>query len=462
MNRLFGAGLVSLSLSLPAQVPAAPTAEGKVVATPSAALAFFNVASLAQAWRRGMNEELRNPRGLQCYELRVAAQGEDGALGWTTADSMRFPQAARLLAYFVPREGGAGLPSFCVRSDGAWAMTENGADTASRGGREIEPMDVLGEGGKGTLFDFPRTPTRGRDGNLWLPGELVRTTTVRLQVVDETGAAMGGVWVETIPAEGEFALAAPIPAGQSRTLFEGDGTLVGLPASGLGLQVTIERTVMQVRSSAVQRTGATLRITVDRGSLSSARRRANESAAIATLKNICSAQAQCQASGVIDVNGNGAGEYGTFAELSGRVTLRGGDKAMSPPVLSSVFGNVKEGVVTRSGYCFRMFLPGKDAVAIGELAKGGPDEKAIDAGKAETMWCAYAWPLETGASGQRVFFVNQSGDVLACPNADGRYSGQDKRPEAKAAYQADGKGLMSEALAANTNGGDGQHWVVVN
>ena len=49
--------------------------------------------------------------------------------------------------------------------------------------------------------------------------------------------------------------------------------------------------------------------------LLSARLNANESAAIATLKNISSAQSQCQASAVIDANGNGAGEYGFFGEL---------------------------------------------------------------------------------------------------------------------------------------------------
>jgi hypothetical protein len=46
----------------------------------------------------------------------------------------------------------------------------------------------------------------------------------------------------------------------------------------------------------------------------------NEMAAIASLKNISSAQAQCQASGVIDSNNNGQGEYGFFAELAGRST----------------------------------------------------------------------------------------------------------------------------------------------
>ena len=57
--------------------------------------------------------------------------------------------------------------------------------------------------------------------------------------------------------------------------------------------------------------------------LLSARLNANESAAIATLKNISSGQSQCQASGVIDTNSNGSGEYGYFGELSGRTKGKG-------------------------------------------------------------------------------------------------------------------------------------------
>ena len=106
----------------------------------------------------------------------------------------------------------------------------------------------------------------------------------------------------------------------------------------------------------------------------SARLNANESAAIATLKNISSAQAQCQASGAIDANNNGAGEYGYFAELSGGVGVRdsGGSAStdrLSPPVLSGAFANVSTqsgitgGAVSRSGYIFQMYLPSSTVAA---------------------------------------------------------------------------------------------------
>ena len=106
--------------------------------------------------------------------------------------------------------------------------------------------------------------------------------------------------------------------------------------------------------------------------LLSARLNANESAAIATLKNISSAQAQCQASGIIDANGNGAGEYAYFGELSGGVAVRNneagglGTELISPPYLSAAFNNVVASRVQRSGYVFQVFLPDAAAAATAE------------------------------------------------------------------------------------------------
>src|SRR5262245_65358585 len=51
--------------------------------------------------------------------------------------------------------------------------------------------------------------------------------------------------------------------------------------------------------------------------LLSARVSANETAAIATLRSISSAQAQVQASSAIDVDTDGAGEYGSFGDRAG-------------------------------------------------------------------------------------------------------------------------------------------------
>jgi hypothetical protein len=98
---------------------------------------------------------------------------------------------------------------------------------------------------------------------------------------------------------------------------------------------------------------------------SKARSRANEIAAIATLRNITSAQAQFQACAKADANQNGTGEYGTFGELSGAVEVRGGAK-LNPPVLSTIFRKVDGGIVTRSGYHYRIFLCDAQGNAVGE------------------------------------------------------------------------------------------------
>jgi prepilin-type N-terminal cleavage/methylation domain-containing protein len=197
--------------------------------------------------------------------------------------------------------------------------------------------------------------------------------------------------------------------------------------------------------------------------LLSARLNANESAAIATLKNISSGQSQCQASGIIDTNNNGQGEYGFFGELSGRVAIRGGTQSISPPVLSTAFGNVAASRVARSGYLFQMFLPNTTAAGIAEDATGGDtaNDNGVDAGQAEVLWCCYAWPQVQGNSGKRSFFVNQSGDVLATNGATLAYNGATTVPAFSAAFSATASAAMSAPVAANTTAQDGNTWVVV-
>ena len=142
------------------------------------------------------------------------------------------------------------------------------------------------------------------------------------------------------------------------------------------------------------------------------------------MKNISSGQSQCQASGVIDVNANGQGEYGFFGELSGRTVIRGSTQSITPPVLSAAFGNVAAARVSRSGYIFQMFLPDAAAAGIAETATGGDagNSQGVDAGQAEVLWCCYAWPATAGNSCNRTFFINQTGDVLATNGATVRYS----------------------------------------
>jgi type IV pilus assembly protein PilA len=198
--------------------------------------------------------------------------------------------------------------------------------------------------------------------------------------------------------------------------------------------------------------------------LLSARLNANESAAIATLKNISSAQAQIQASGVIDVNNNGAGEYGFFGELSGAVITRGGTAKVSPPVLSNAFGNIANSQVVRSGYIFQMFLPDATNAGIAENATGGDPTNAagVTATQAEVLWCAYAWPSAFGNSGKRAFFINQGGDVLSSKNVITAYNGTTTMPTFSAAFLGTTSGTLECSVSANSVGVDGERWTVVN
>ncbi len=203
--------------------------------------------------------------------------------------------------------------------------------------------------------------------------------------------------------------------------------------------------------------------------LMGARINANESAAIATLKNLTSAQAQLQASGVIDGNNNGAGEYGYFQELSGTRNVKTGTLAsvtvgtnrVSPALLSGAFGKVDaNGRVLRSGYYFQMYLPGANGSWLAEASTTAAYPQ-VDASLAEVLWACYAWPSSYGNSGKRAFFVNQAGDILQTKNATTKYSGTTNVPAATAVLLP-GKTSMNHSVAVNTTAVDGSVWTVVN
>lgn len=148
--------------------------------------------------------------------------------------------------------------------------------------------------------------------------------------------------------------------------------------------------------------------------LLAARLSANETAAAATLRNVVSSQAQFQQSAKADGDNDGTGEYGGFLEMSGaqqgRMTA-----VLTPPVLGAAFQTLNAtGAVTRSGYFFQMYLPGANGVGVAETqGTGYTTSSAIEEDLAETTWCCYAWPTNFNQSGNRTFFTNQVGDVLA-------------------------------------------------
>jgi prepilin-type N-terminal cleavage/methylation domain-containing protein len=211
--------------------------------------------------------------------------------------------------------------------------------------------------------------------------------------------------------------------------------------------------------------------------LMAARLSANESAAISTLRSLSSAQAQAQSSGAIDSDGDGAGEYGYFGELSGaqpcRVSAAGvpaagvvGTDELNPPVLSSAFGNVQARQVSRSGYIFQTYLPaatvGGVTGSVTEDLTGGKNGAPFpDANNGETMWCCYAWPVTASQSGNRVFFINQEGDLLQTQNRGAApYTGTAGGPPFDAVYS--GAGDMASPLGVNGLAAtDGNTWTAV-
>ena len=189
--------------------------------------------------------------------------------------------------------------------------------------------------------------------------------------------------------------------------------------------------------------------------LLSARLNSNETAAIGTLRNIISAQAQFQATGRADENGNGVGEYGYLGELSAGVGVRGG-AAVKPPVLSSGFKIVSAlGVVSRNGYLYILALPDVNGDGIAQQ-----DVNLVDADLAETTWACYAWPQTHSTSGNRTFFVNQAGDIIATDDAS--YSGPAAAGapfDAGSAFRGGGAATgITGIVATGVVGRDGNVW----
>ena len=193
-----------------------------------------------------------------------------------------------------------------------------------------------------------------------------------------------------------------------------------------------------------------------------ARINANESMAIAMLKNISSAQSQMQASGVMDADGDGAGEYGFFAELAGAKPVRAmpgkPDTKVEPRLLSEAFGQVVGGRARVGGYVFQMFLQDKTGRWLSEASDGGSAGVAVDAARASTHWLCYAWPLEYGSTGKRAFLIGQSGDVLTTNQQSQVYSG-DLGPQPGDSGHCDIDGVRN--FAANRDDVCGNTWVIV-
>ncbi len=223
--------------------------------------------------------------------------------------------------------------------------------------------------------------------------------------------------------------------------------------------------------------------------LLAAKANANETAAIATLRNLVSAQAQVAVTGKVDADRDGKGEFATFLELTGTVGVRSGyipasgtgpagsdfsstGEKLNPAILSATMAHVNgEGFVVKAGYAFKILLPdsgGGSGSAAGFAFERGPATAiAIGGGTgkigvdlAETFWCAYAQPLAWGTTGTRRFFSYQRGDVMQSGNDVARGAGVAAGSlDPASAFRGNG---ITAAIAVAATGADGDVWKVAN
>jgi hypothetical protein len=183
-----------------------------------------------------------------------------------------------------------------------------------------------------------------------------------------------------------------------------------------------------------------------------ARSNANENAAMSTLRVISSAQAMAVFSAVLDLDRDGGGEYLFLDELCGVKNLRGTDHKCEPALLSSKWEQAAGGVVTRSGYAFRIDLPSRDGKMISvSTASNGRDVSVEDA---EIEYVVYAWPLVAGNTADHVFVLDQEGELWVSDNKGRRqgYSGLANPPPHDAWDSAWGTAAFEKGKFTDVNG----------
>jgi hypothetical protein len=104
-----------------------------------------------------------------------------------------------------------------------------------------------------------------------------------------------------------------------------------------------------------------------------------------------------------------------------------------------------------------MFLPDAAGAGVGEPT-AGYTAALLNADLAETTWCSYAWPVNYQQSGNRTFFTNQGGDIVATEFKN--YSGTGNGPGAAAAFKV--AGSITGSVAIGVAGSDGNTWKQVN
>jgi len=111
-----------------------------------------------------------------------------------------------------------------------------------------------------------------------------------------------------------------------------------------------------------------------------------------------------------------------------------------------------DGVIEKSGYCFKLYLPGDGGSALefkGDqpLPSAGPE--AID--MQEKHFVCYGWPQEAGRTGRRAFAATDDGEVYETRMEELVYDGTQSIPAARAVYEG-------ETFLSPRRGSDGNTW----
>jgi len=203
-------------------------------------------------------------------------------------------------------------------------------------------------------------------------------------------------------------------------------------------------------------------------SLISSRIASYETAAQGTLRSLAAAETTFVTRCIVDQDGDGSGEYGFLQELTGYAIPRG--RAQLLPAgegISSALGKVDAtGISSKSGYCFRLYLPTDAGPAETEGPLGTvPALSTTDANVQETRWACYSWPVDHGSTGYRCFVVNQQAEVYQARNDNGSgvalYDGVGTPPAPAAAFDptsADASNLDGNFPPSGTPATDTQTW----
>ena len=151
--------------------------------------------------------------------------------------------------------------------------------------------------------------------------------------------------------------------------------------------------------------------------MSSSKGQANESAVMANLTTIKTAQNSFKMRKVLDLNSNGSGEYGFFKELAGEKTARTSSNNSTMTHLSSFLSKAwinadKDGVLKKNGYFYRLCIIYGDSYypTPEEYMEGRDNDGELDE-TAENDYLVIAWPQYPGKSGNKIFYMFSNGDI---------------------------------------------------